>query len=111
MRHDPHPEVMKAARVGDFRSAMFVAYRLATGNAMPSELYHAASSELDDVFGAYDNLEIACTAPAALALVKIAKLSPREAELVSDLWLMQWRNGRDKNCPRSARRPTTSTEK
>lgn len=100
MRHDPHPELLSRARAGMFRDALNVPYRLATGESMPADVYHDISFGLDEVFGDYENLRIACTSPAAKILVDRAKMTPREAEQVADLWLHHWRRGKTLNCPK-----------
>ena len=100
MRHDPHPDVLRLARSGHPVLAVHLAYRIATGGEMPPDTYHALSLGLDTVFGDYENLRIADTAPANRLLVDLAKLTPREAETVGDIWLANWRHGRTLNCPK-----------
>lgn len=103
MRHDPDPGVLLMARTQHFGSAVDIAHRLSTGHCAPPEVQHKVTVSLDEIFGAYHNCEIACTSPAAQVLVAVAKMTSREAELVSDMWLQQWRDGRNKNCPAAAR--------
>lgn len=100
MRHDPDPEVLRRARAGFFVDAINAAYRLATGESVPNPVVHRIQLELDDVFGDYDALKIACTAPAAAVLQHVGRLTSREAEMVADLWLHHWRRGRTLNCPK-----------
>jgi len=99
VRNDPDPRVLAAARAGQFKQAIDVAYRLTTGEAAGPDVFHAASLAVDDVFGQYQDVKIACTRPAADALVA-ARMAPREAELVTDIWLGWWREGRGRNCPK-----------
>lgn len=106
VRHDPDPGILRHARDKSFRVAISVAYKLATGDYPPGpDIFHKVADELDEIFGAYDNCEIACTKAAATSLITHAKMTQREAELVSDMWLVHWREGKDRNCPRPARCP------
>ena len=99
MRHDPDVRVLAAARAGDFKRAVETGWLLTTGRPPGPEVYHLAAIVVDDVFGQYQGVKIACTKPAADALVAAA-LTPREAELLTDIWLGWWRQGRHRNCPK-----------
>jgi len=103
VRNDPDPRVLDYARQGNMKLAVDTAYELSAGVKAGSEVFHFASAAVDEVFGRYHAVEIACTRPAADALVAAARMPLREAELVTDLWLDVWRKGRTLNCPREAR--------
>lgn len=101
MRNDPDPQVLALARAGKFKNAIDLGYRLSTGAAAEPDVFHRAAVAADLVFGDYAAVKIACTSPAADALVEHAKLPRREAELVTDLWLGWWRRGRPGEYERS----------